>query len=95
MLVPDELHRQVWEEQVRDGIAPGNLLLFGHGFSIHYGEVEPHAEVVIVMVAMTPVPGSNFPAYFYERNYTGKKQPNPAAVKQGEPDPVHLKRSLP
>jgi|SRR6266571_2176020 hypothetical protein len=51
--------------------------------------------IVIVMVAMTPVPGSNFPAYFYERNYTGKKQPNPAAVKQGEPDPVHLKRSLP
>src|SRR5579875_1393154 len=28
MLVPDELHRQVWEEGVRDGVAPGNLLLF-------------------------------------------------------------------
>jgi ketol-acid reductoisomerase len=39
VLVPDELHRKVWEEDVRDGIAPGNLLLFGHGFSIHYGEV--------------------------------------------------------
>src|ERR1700736_6800756 len=25
MLVPDELHRQVWESSVRDGIAPGNL----------------------------------------------------------------------
>src|SRR5947209_11412166 len=39
MLVPDELHRQVWEGEVRDGVAEGNLLLFGHGFSIHYGEV--------------------------------------------------------
>jgi ketol-acid reductoisomerase len=51
MLVPDELHRQVWENEVRDGIAPGNLLLFGHGFSIHYGEVEPPAEVDVALVA--------------------------------------------
>jgi ketol-acid reductoisomerase len=51
MLVPDELHRQVWEGEVRDGIAPGNMLLFGHGFSIHYGEVEPPAEVDVALVA--------------------------------------------
>ena len=51
--------------------------------------------VAIVMVGMTPVPGSNFPAYFYERNSTGKKQPNAAAVKQEEPNPLHLKQSLP
>jgi ketol-acid reductoisomerase len=51
MLVPDELHREVWENEVRDGIAPGNLLLFGHGFSVHYGEVEPPAEVDVALVA--------------------------------------------
>lgn len=51
--------------------------------------------VVIVMVGMTPVPGSNFPAYLYERNSAGKKQPNAAAVKQEEPYPLHLKQSLP
>src|SRR6201986_3383029 len=34
LLVPDELHRQVWESGVSDGIAAGDLLLFGHGFSI-------------------------------------------------------------
>jgi ketol-acid reductoisomerase len=28
MLVPDELHREVWENDVRDGVAEGNLLLF-------------------------------------------------------------------
>jgi ketol-acid reductoisomerase len=51
MLVPDELHRKVWEEGVRDGVAPGNLLLFGHGFSIHYGEIDPPAEVDVALVA--------------------------------------------
>jgi ketol-acid reductoisomerase len=51
ILVPDELHRQVWEQEVRDGVAPGNLLLFGHGFSIHYGEVEPPPEVDVALVA--------------------------------------------
>ena len=51
MLVPDELHRQVWEHGVRDGIAPGDLLLFSHGFSIHYGEVEPPSEVDVALVA--------------------------------------------
>jgi ketol-acid reductoisomerase len=51
ILVPDELHRQVWESEVRDGIAPGNLLLFGHGFSIHYGEVEPPPGVDVALIA--------------------------------------------
>jgi ketol-acid reductoisomerase len=51
MLVPDEKHREIWEGEVRDGVAPGNLLLFGHGFSVHYGEVEPPAEVDVALVA--------------------------------------------
>ena len=51
--------------------------------------------IVTVMVVMTPVPGSNFPAYLYEWNSAGKKQPNAAAVRQDEPSPLHLKRSLP
>ena len=40
VLLPDEKHGEVWRGQISDGIAPGNLLLFGHGFSVHYGEVE-------------------------------------------------------
>jgi ketol-acid reductoisomerase len=51
MLVPDELHRQVWEEEIRDGVAPGNLLLFGHGFSVHFDEVNPPDEVDVAMIA--------------------------------------------
>jgi ketol-acid reductoisomerase len=51
ILVPDELHRQVYEEDVADGIAPGNVLLFGHGFSVLYGEVQPPAGVDVALVA--------------------------------------------
>jgi ketol-acid reductoisomerase len=51
MLVPDELHRQVWESGVRDGIAPGNVLMFGHGVSIHYHEIETPPEVDVTLVA--------------------------------------------
>src|SRR5437588_10005706 len=51
MLVPDELHREVWESSVRDGIDAGNMLMFGHGFSIHYGEVTPPPDVDVALVA--------------------------------------------
>ncbi len=51
ILAPDELHRQVWREDVADGIAPGNLLLFSHGFSVHYGEVDPPPGVDVALVA--------------------------------------------
>ena len=51
VLVPDELHHDVWESEIHDGIAPGNTLLFGHGFSIHYGEVEPPPGVDVGLVA--------------------------------------------
>ena len=51
VLLPDERHHDVFEEAIRDGIAPGNMLMFGHGFSIHYGEVEPPPEVDVALVA--------------------------------------------
>jgi ketol-acid reductoisomerase len=51
ILVPDELHREVWENEVKDGIAEGNMLLFGHGFSVLYEEVQPPAGVDVALVA--------------------------------------------
>ena len=41
----------MWESDIRDGIAPGNLLLFAHGFTIHYGEIDPGPEVDIGLIA--------------------------------------------
>jgi len=51
VLLPDERHGEVWESQIRDGIAAGNMVLFGHGFSIHYGQVAPPPGVDVAMVA--------------------------------------------
>ena len=45
VLLPDEKHGEVWKSEIADGVAPGNLLLFGHGFSIHFNEIDPPAEV--------------------------------------------------
>ena len=51
ILLPDEKQAEVWSEEIADGIAPGNLLLFAHGFAIHFGEIEPPAGVDVGMVA--------------------------------------------
>jgi ketol-acid reductoisomerase len=77
MLVPDEKHREVWEGEVADGIAAGNLLLFGHGFSIHYGEVTPPADVDVALVA------PKGPGHLVRRQYTeGSGVPGLIAVHQ-------------
>ncbi|MGH2857612.1 MAG: ketol-acid reductoisomerase [Solirubrobacteraceae bacterium] len=51
LLAPDELHGQIWDAGLSDGIAPGNMLLFGHGFSIHYGQIVPPPDVDVALVA--------------------------------------------
>ena len=51
LLVPDELHREVYESAVAEGVAKGNMLLFGHGFSVHYGEVQPPPDVAVALIA--------------------------------------------
>jgi ketol-acid reductoisomerase len=77
ILLPDELHRQVWETDIRDGIAPGNMILFGHGFSIHYGEVTPPAGVDVAMVA------PKGPGHLVRRQFTeGSGVPGLLAVAQ-------------
>ena len=41
ILLPDEKQADVWEAEIRDGIAPGNLLMFAHGFSVHFRQIDP------------------------------------------------------
>jgi ketol-acid reductoisomerase len=50
ILAPDEKHHEVYES-LKGGIDAGNMLLFGHGFSILYGTVEPPADVDVALVA--------------------------------------------
>ncbi|MEA2315978.1 MAG: ketol-acid reductoisomerase, partial [Solirubrobacteraceae bacterium] len=77
ILVPDELHHDVYENEVKDGIAEGNTLLFGHGFSVHYGEVEPPPGVDVALVA------PKGPGHLVRRQYTeGSGVPGLVAVAQ-------------
>jgi ketol-acid reductoisomerase len=77
VLLPDEKQGDVWREQIADGIAPGNLLLFGHGFSVHYGEVSAPPEVDVALVA----PKS--PGHLVRRQFTeGRGVPGLIAIHQ-------------
>ncbi len=51
VLLPDEKQAEVWEAEISDGIAPGNLLLFAHGFAIHFEQIVPPPGVDVGMVA--------------------------------------------
>src|SRR5579859_6431118 len=51
MLIPDQHHREVYEREVRPGLAPGKMLMFAHGFAIHYSQVVPPESVDVAMVA--------------------------------------------
>jgi ketol-acid reductoisomerase len=51
ILLPDERQADVWDAEIADGIAPGKLLMFAHGFTIHFGQIEPPAGVDVGMVA--------------------------------------------
>jgi ketol-acid reductoisomerase len=51
ILLPDEKQAEVWESEIADGVAEGNLLMFAHGFAIHFDQIVPPPGVDVGMVA--------------------------------------------
>ena len=51
VLAPDTAQKKLFEEQIRDNLRPGNLLLFAHGFTIRFGQIQPPEGVDVGMVA--------------------------------------------
>jgi ketol-acid reductoisomerase len=51
MLIPDQVQRQVYYSEVEQGLKPGKVLQFAHGFNIHYGQILPPPDVDVTMVA--------------------------------------------
>ncbi|TMC18285.1 MAG: ketol-acid reductoisomerase [Chloroflexi bacterium] len=51
ILIPDEGHRAVFERDIKPGLAPGKLLLVAHGFSLHFAQIVPPADIDVAMVA--------------------------------------------
>lgn len=51
MLVPDHIQGDVYRDSVEPNLEPGNVLLFAHGFNIHYGIISPSDKNDVVMIA--------------------------------------------
>jgi ketol-acid reductoisomerase len=51
MLMPDEHIASVYRDDVEPNIKKGGALAFAHGFNIHYGQVQPRADLDVWMVA--------------------------------------------
>jgi ketol-acid reductoisomerase len=51
LLTPDMTHRAVYANEIEPNLAVGDTLLVAHGFSVLYGEVQPCADVDVILVA--------------------------------------------
>ena len=51
MLAPDTLQREIYYGEIEKGLAPGNTLMFAHGFNIHYGQIIPPSDIDVTMIA--------------------------------------------
>jgi ketol-acid reductoisomerase len=51
LLVPDTAQRGVYEAEIAPALREGQLLLFAHGFNIHFGLIDPPGGVDVGMVA--------------------------------------------
>jgi ketol-acid reductoisomerase len=50
-LAPDTRHADIFNEFFAGKMRAGQALVFAHGFSVHYGEVKPQADVDVFLIA--------------------------------------------
>ena len=51
ILIPDTSQAKVYREEIEPNLAPGDLLMFAHGFNIRFGTISVRADVDVAMVA--------------------------------------------
>jgi len=51
ILLPDQAHRSTFEESIKGALTKGKTLMVAHGFSIHFNQVVPPADVDVSMIA--------------------------------------------
>jgi ketol-acid reductoisomerase len=81
ILLPDQHHKEVYENEIKQHLVEGNTLAFGHGFNVLYNQVVPPKNVNVIMIApkspghlvrRTYQQGSGTPCLIaIEQNYTG------------------------
>jgi len=77
ILLPDTVHKEVYDKYIAPNLKAGQYLGFGHGFSIHYGQIVPPADVNTFIVA------PKGPGHLVRSEYkTGRGVPSLVAVGQ-------------
>ena len=77
MLVPDELAADIYAAEVAPNMKDGDVLMFAHGFNIHFGFIQPQKNIDVIMVAPKG-PGHTVRTQYLE----GKGVPSLIAVYQ-------------
>jgi len=88
VLVPDHVQAQLYKSDIEPNLKTGDMLLFAHGFNIHFGQIIPPADVDVTMVA------PKGPGHLVRREYErGAGVPSLVAVHQDHTGKA-LKRAL-
>ena len=51
ILINDELQADMYKKDIEPNLEPGNMLMFAHGFNIHFGCIKPPKDVDVAMIA--------------------------------------------
>ncbi len=88
VLVPDQIQPALYQEAIKPNLSAGKMLMFAHGFNIHFGQIVPPPDVDVTMVA------PKGPGHLVRREYErGAGVPCLVAVEQDATGKA-LKRAL-
>ena len=73
VLAPDTLQANIYHQAIEDELSAGKMLMFAHGFNIHYGQIVPPPDVDVTMIA------PKCPGHMLRQLYTEKIGP-PALI---------------
>ena len=51
IIINDELQAKMYKESIEPNLEAGNMLMFAHGFNIHFGQIVPPKDVDVTMIA--------------------------------------------
>ena len=51
ILINDELQADMYKKDIEPNLVEGNMLMFAHGFNIHFGCIKPPKDVNVIMIA--------------------------------------------
>jgi len=51
MLMPDETMGRIYNDEIAPSVRKGSFVAFAHGFNVHYGQIDPPADVNVIMIA--------------------------------------------